>query len=540
MPEAPNPARRDFLAITGGALSSVGLAATHGRAQAAGPSPDFALQEDTLSSLAERMRTGELTSEAITAAYLERIDAIDRAGPRLRAVLETNPEALAIARSLDQERKEGRVRSPLNGMPILLKDNIATGDRMTTTAGSLMMEGQRIALDAALVMRLRRAGAVVLGKTNLSEWANFRSSYSISGWSSRGGQTLNPYAPGRSPSGSSSGSALTVAANLCAAAIGTETDGSIVSPSACNNIVGFKPTLGLVSRTGLIPIAPSQDTGGPMARSVRDCALLMNAMFGFDARDPATLARGVPMAMDFTAHFDMQDLRDVKIGIGRQFMGVNEKVDAIMRRAIAQLSDLGAQLVDVEFKTYGKWGDAEAEVFQYEFKAGINAWLEEYAPNAPARSLAALVEFNDRHRGRVMPHFGQDLMVKSLGKGPLTDEAYAKALAQCRLLARTQGIDAVMKSGRFDAFIAPTTSPPWMIDPVTGDSGRGGCASLPAVAGYPHLTVPAGFIEPAAPYQGVAPVGISFFGPALSDAKLFAIGQVFENATRHRKAPTFA
>ncbi|HET7729905.1 MAG TPA: amidase [Usitatibacter sp.] len=540
MPDAPNPARREFLAITTGAVASLGLGAMHARAQAASPPTAFALEEATLSSLAERMRSGELTSQAITAAYLERIEAVDRAGPKLRSVLETNPEALAIARALDEERKAGRVRGPLHGVPILLKDNIATGDRMTTTAGSLMMEGQRIALDAALVVRLRRAGAVMLGKTNLSEWANFRSSNSISGWSSRGGQTLNPYAPGRSPSGSSSGSAVAVAANLCAAAIGTETDGSIVSPSACNNIVGFKPTLGLVSRTGVIPIAHSQDTGGPMARSARDCALLMNAMFGFDARDAETLARGVPMEMDFTSQLGRKDLKDMKIGIGRQFMGVNEKVDAIMGRAMAQLRDLGAQLVDVEFRTYGKWGEAEAEVFQYEFKAGINAWLEEFAPNAPARSLAALIEFNDLHRDRIMPLFGQDLMIKAQGKGPLTDEAYVKALAQCRLLARTQGIDALVKSEHIDAIIAPTTSPPWMIDPVTGDSGRGGCASLPAVAGYPHLTVPAGFIKPGAPFQGLAPVGISFFGPAFSDAKLLAIGHVFENATRHRQAPVFA
>lgn len=536
MPEAPNPSRRDFLAITTGALASLSLAAADARARAAGAAPAFALEEATLSSLAEKMRSGELTSEAITAAYLERIEAIDRAGPKLRSVLETNPEALAIAKSLDEERKAGRVRGPLHGMPILLKDNIATGDRMTTTAGSLMMEGQRIALDAALVMRLRRAGAVMLGKTNLSEWANFRSSNSISGWSSRGGQTLNPYGPGRSPSGSSSGSAVAVAANLCAAAIGTETDGSIVSPSACNNIVGFKPTLGLVSRTGMIPVALSQDTGGPMARSVRDCALLMNVMFGFDARDPATLAQGVPMEMDFTAQLGRKDLRDMKIGVGRQFMGVNEKVDAAMARAMAQLRDLGAQLVDVEFRTYGKWGEAEHEVFLYEAKAGINAWLAEFAPKAPAPSLAALIEFNDLHRDRVMPYFGQDLLVKAQGKGPLTDEAYLKALAQCRLLARTQGIDALVKQEHIDAIIAPTTSPPWMIDPVTGDSGRGGCASLPAVAGYPHLTVPAGFIEPPAPFEGVAPVGISFFGPAFSDAKLLALGHVFERATKHRRA----
>jgi amidase len=536
MPDAQNPARRDFLAASAGALASAALPSADAGAQPASTRDSFPLEEATLSSLAKRMTSGELSSEAITAAYLERIAAINRAGPQLRAVLEDNPEALAIARSLDAERKAGKVRGPLHGMPVLLKDNIVSGDRMTVTAGSLMLEGHRVGRDAALVGRLRDAGVVLLGKTNLSEWANFRSSNSVSGWSSRGGQTLNPYAPGRSPSGSSSGSAVAVAANLCAAAIGTETDGSIVSPSACNNIVGFKPTVGLVSRNGLIPISRSQDTAGPMARGVRDCALLMNAMFGADARDEATRAPQVPLAIDFTAQLGRSDLKGVRLGVGRQFLGVNEKVDVVIGSALAVLKDLGAELVDVEFPTWGKFGDAELEVFLYEFKAGINAWLAENARNAPATTLAALIAYNDLHRARVMPLFGQDLMVKAEAKGPLTDIAYRKALAKCRTLTRTQGIDAIVKAARIDAVVAPTTSPPWMIDPVTGDSGRGGCASLPAVAGYPHLTVPAGFISPPQPFGGLAPGGLSFFGPAFSDARILALGHVFESAGRHRRA----
>jgi amidase len=536
MHEAPDPSRRQFLAATAGAVASTALPSPDAAAQVASARGAFALEEATLSSLAKRMASGELTSEAITAAYLERIAAIDRAGPQLRAVLEANPQALAIAKSLDAERKAGKLRGPLHGMPILLKDNIMSGDRMTVTAGSLMLEGHRVAHDAALVGRLREAGVVLLGKANLSEWANFRSSNSVSGWSSRGGQTQNPYAPGRSPSGSSSGSAVAVAANLCAAAIGTETDGSIVSPAGCNNIVGFKPTVGLVSRNGLIPISHSQDTAGPMARSVRDCALLMNAMFGADARDDATRAPQVPAAIDFAAQLARSDLKGVRLGVGRQFLGINEKVDAIIGAALAALKDLGAELVDVEFPTWGKFGDAELEVFLYEFKAGINAWLAENARGAPATTLAALIAYNDLHRARVMPLFGQDLMIKAEAKGALTDPAYRKALAKCRALTRTLGIDAIVKAARIDAVVAPTTSPPWMIDPVTGDSGRGGCASLPAVAGYPHLTIPAGFIDPPAPFPGVAPVGLSLFGPAFSDARLLALGHVFERAGRHRRA----
>jgi amidase len=536
MADPHDAARREFLTVSAGALAAMGVSAPAGAQPARGPGP-FPLEEATITSLGERMRSGELTAEGVTAAYLERIAAIDRTGPQLRSVIELNPDALAVAKSLDAERKAGRVRGPLHGVPIMLKDNIPSGDRMTTTAGSLMMEGQRVAQDATMVRRLREAGAVLLGKTNLSEWANFRSSNSVSGWSSRGGQTRNPYAPDRSPSGSSSGSAVAAAANLCAAAIGTETDGSIVSPSACNNLVGFKPTVGLVSRTGIIPIAHSQDTAGPMARSVRDCALLMNVMFGVDPRDAATRAQGVPAAIDFTAQLGRADLKGVRLGVGRQFLGINEKVDALIGRAMARLKDLGAELVDVEFASHGKFGDSELEVLLYEFKADLNAWLAEYAKSAPAKTLAELIEYNQRRRDSVMPLFEQDLMVKAQAKGPLTEEAYLKALARCRELTRTKGIDAVVAQHRLDAIVAPTTSPPWLIDPITGDSGRGGCASLPAVAGYPHLTVPAGFITSPRPFIGLAPVGLSFFGPAFSDAKLLGIGRAFEQVARHRVAP---
>lgn len=537
MAHPEDPSRRDFLAAAGG-LASLSLAPL---AQAQQPlSGAFAYEEATLAELGERMRRGELTAKALAAAYLERIAAIDRSGPMLRALLEVNPDAAEIAGELDAERRAGRVRGPLHGIPVVVKDNIATADRMATSAGSIAFEKHRAAADAPLVKRLREAGAVVLGKANLSEWANFRSADSVSGWSSRGGQTRNPYSPERSPSGSSSGSAVAAAANLCAAAIGTETDGSITSPSACNNIVGFKPTLGLVSRTGVIPIAHSQDTAGPMARTVHDCALLMNAIAGPDPADQATLAAKVPRRVDFTRHLEMKDLAGVRIGVGRQYLGVNGKVDAIVEAALARLEDLGARLVDVEFAHHGRIGGPELEVLLYEFKAGINAWLAANAADGPVKTLAQLIDFNERNRERVMPIFGQNLMLRAQAKGPLTDKAYREALAACRRMTRAEGIDAVVKKHGVAAIVAPTTSPPWLIDFVTGDSGKGGSTSMPAVAGYPHVTVPAGFIHPPAPMRGVAPVGISFFGPAFSDARLLGIAHVFEQATRHRKPPAFA
>jgi amidase len=371
---------------------------------------------------------------------------------------------------------------------------------------------------------------VLLGKTNLSEWANFRSSNSVSGWSSRGGQTLNPYAAGRSPSGSSSGSAVAVTANLCAAALGTETDGSITSPSACNSLVGMKPTLGFVSRTGIIPIAHSQDTAGPMARTVRDCALLMNAITVADAADAATLAKGLPRGIDFTQFLGLRDLKGVRLGVGRQFFGTIEKADVVIEAAISRLRDLGAEMVDVEIPTLGKTDEHELEVLLYEFKADLAQWFRTQLPNGPFKSLADVIEYNARNVPRMMPIFGQDLLVKADTKGPLTDAAYLKALATGRALAREKGIDLVVKKHRIEAIVALTSPPPWLIDPVNGDASKGGCTSLPAVAGYPHVTVPAGFVA------GL-PVGVSFFGPAYSDARLLGLAHAFEQSGALRRPP---
>jgi amidase len=521
--------RRGFIAGAAGALMGVEARA----ATAAAAIPPFEFEEATLAELGARMSTGSLTAVALATAYLERIAAIDAAGPTLRSVIEANPEAIAIADALDRERAQGRVRGPLHGMPILIKDNIATADRMTTTAGSLALEGVIAARDAALVRRLREAGAVILGKTNLSEWANFRSSNSLSGWSSRGGQTRNPYALDRSPSGSSSGSAVAAAANLCAAAIGTETDGSITSPSACNALAGFKPTLGLVSRAGIIPIAHSQDTAGPMARTVADCARLMNALAASDPDDPATRARGVPASIDFTRELGRTDLKGVRLGVARQFFGAFEKADAVIEAALLALRDLGARLVDVELPTAGKLEEPELDVLFHEFKHDLDAWLASNMPHARVHSLADVIAFNAANAERVMPVFGQDLLVKSQASEPLTSRKYRSALARCRRLARAEGIDAAVSRHRVQALVALTSQPAWIVDPVNGDVTRGGCTSLPAVAGYPHLTVPAGF-------AGKLPVGLSFFGPAFSDARLLGIGEAFEQATRHRRPPPFA
>lgn len=521
-----DPRRRGFLAKAAGAAASLGLPMSTARAAAA----PFPLEEASLASLAGQLQSGALTAVQLSRAYLERIEAIDRAGPQLRAVIEVNPEAEAIAASLDRERQDGRVRGPLQGLPILLKDNIATGDRMSTSAGSLLLEGVRCARDAALVERLRAAGCVILGKTNLSEWANFRSSNSLSGWSSRGGQTRNPYAAERSPSGSSSGSAVAVAANLCAAAIGTETDGSITSPSACNAIVGLKPTLGLVSRGGIVPIAHSQDTAGPMARSVADCALLMNALAGPDPQDEITVAPRVPRGIDFTAHLGLAHLKRVRIGVARQYFGVNEKADQRIEAGLGVLRSLGATLVDVKIPSFGKTDEAEFEVLLFEFKHDLREFFRRHLPDGPARSLADVIAYNARNVEGVMPIFGQDIMLKAQEKGPLTSPRYKAALAKCRRLARREGIDAVVKKHRVEAIVALTSSPAWPIDPVNGDVARGGCTSMAAIAGYPHVTVPAGTI------LGV-PVGMSFFGPAFSDARLLGIAHAFEQATKHRKPP---
>jgi amidase len=489
----------------------------------------FALEEVTIAELQSAMKSGKLTAVSIAKKYLTRIEEVDRRGPALRAVIEINPDALTIARALDQERKTSGPRGPLHGIPVLLKDNLGTNDRMTTTAGSLALSGSVPPRDSFVAEKLREAGAVILGKTNLSEWANFRSRRSTSGWSGRGGQTRNPYALDRNPSGSSSGSAVAVAANLCAVAIGTETDGSILSPSSFNGIVGIKPTLGLVSRSGIIPIAHSQDTAGPMARTVADAVLLL----GQDPRDRATDGSVGNAHRDYTPFLDPDGLRGARLGVARKFFGTHEAADEQMNAAIAAMKQLGATVVDpADLPSHGKFGDSEFEVLLYEFKADLNTYLAGLGAAAPVRTLHDVIEFNERSREKEMPYFGQDILVKAEAKGPLTEKAYRDALEKNRRLSRDEGIDAVLNQHQLDALVAPTTGPAHRTDWVYGDRDTGSSTSPAAVAGYPSITVPAGFVA------GL-PVGISFFGRAYSEPKLLQLAFAFEQATRVRQPPRF-
>lgn len=491
------------------------------------------LEEITIPGLQAAMAAGQYRSEGITRRYLAAIREIDQAGPALNSVIELNPDALAIARAMDRERQTKGPRGPLHGIPVLIKDNLGTHDRMSTTAGSLALAGSVPPVDSFVVQRLREAGAVILGKTNLSEWANFRSSHSISGWSGRGGQTRNPYALDRNPSGSSSGSGVAVAANLCAAAIGTETDGSILSPSSFNGVVGLKPTLGLVSRSGIIPIAHSQDTAGPMARCVRDAAILLGCVAGPDPRDEATRPAAGRAAGDYTRFLDPNGLRGARLGVARCYFGISSAVDQIMEQALAEMKKLGAIVIDpVEIPSSAQLGGSEFEVLLYEFKADLNAYLAGLGPPAPVHSLAEIIDFNERHREQEMPCFGQDILVKAQAKGPLTDQAYRDALARNHRLARAEGIDAVLAKHQLEALVAPTTGPAHLTDPVYGDRDTGGSTTLPAVAGYPSLTVPAGFV------RGL-PVGLSFFGQAWSEPTLLKLAYAFEQATKIRKPPRF-
>jgi amidase len=493
----------------------------------------FALEEATIADLQAGMAAGRMTARSITQQYLNRITELDRKGPTLRHVLETNPDALSIADSLDRERKAGKVRGPLHGIPILLKDNIDTADRMTTTAGSWALAGSIPLQDAFIAAKLRAAGAILLGKTNLSEWANFRSSHSSSGWSGRGGQAKNPYVLDRNPCGSSSGSGGAVSANLSALAIGTETDGSVVCPSSANGVVGIKPTLGLVSRAGIIPIAHSQDTAGPMARTVRDAAILLGVIAGVDPRDSATSASSGRGQADYTQFLDAGGLRGARIGVVRKHFGFNDAVDALMTSAIDVMKQQGAVIVDpVEIVTEGKFDDSEFDVLLYEFKADLNTYLAGLGPKAPVRTLQDIIAYNDAHKDQEMPFFGQDIMIKAQAKGPLTEKAYLDALANDQKLSREQGIDAAMDKNKLDALITPTGGPAWITDLITGDHFGGGYSTASAVAGYPHITVPAGFTHNL-------PVGMSFFGRAYSEAVLVKIAYAYEQATKHRKAPTF-
>ena len=494
------------------------------------PPKPFELDGTSITELAAGMAQGKYTAHALVEKYLARIAEIDQQGPQLKSVLEVNPDALAIANGLDQERKQGRVRGPLHGVPVLIKDNLDTADRMQTSAGSLALLGSRPPQDSFVAQKLREAGAVILGKTNLSEWANIRSAHSTSGWSGRGGLTRNPYALDRNPCGSSSGSGAAVAASLCAVAVGTETDGSIVCPSSANGIVGIKPTLGLVSRAGVIPIAHSQDTPGPMARTVREAAILLTALAGVDPRDSATAASQGKVA-DYTQFLDPNGLRGARIGVARKYFGFSDLVDQVMERAIEAMKHAGAQIVDpADLPSHGKFDDSELTVLLFELKADLNAYLA--ARGAAPKSLADIITFNDQNRQKEMPYFGQDLFLKAEAKGDLTSKEYTDALANNQRLSRKEGIDAVMDQNRLDAIMAPTGSPAWLSDLANGDHTPGGSSNAAAVAGYPDITVPAGFVF------GL-PVGISFFGRAWSEPTLLKIASGFEHTTQSRKAPQF-
>jgi len=534
--------RRTFFryGAAGGAVIAVAGPAAKAVSAAVSPAPEtpaagaFELEEATIADLQKRMESGRETARSLTEKYLARIDAVDRKGPALRAVLETNPDALSIADALDAERKAGKLRGPLHGIPIIVKDNISTADRMTTTAGSLALEGCIPASDSFVARRLREAGAILLGKANLSEWANFRSTHSSSGWSGRGGQCRNPYALDRNPSGSSSGSGAAAAANLCAAAVGSETDGSIVSPSNNCGLVGIKPTLGLVSRSGIVPIAHSQDTAGPMCRTVADAAVLLTALSGMDPADAATRASAGKAASDYAKYLDPKGLAGARLGVPRKALfGQSAAADRVVEAALAEMKKQGAVLVDpVDLTPSSDVGDAEFEVLLYEFKADLIAYLAALGPRAPHRTLKELIDFNEKNRDREMPYFGQEIFEKAEKKGPLTEKAYLDALEKTRRLSGKDGIDKTMDAHNLDALVAPTSGPATLIDLVNGDYGVGGSSTLPAVAGYPHVTVPAG-------WAWGLPVGISFFGRAWSEPTLVRIAYAFKQTTRHRRPPRF-
>lgn len=489
-----------------------------------------AVEEATIPQLQDAMTSGRVTAAALAGVYLKRIEQLDKAGPKLNSVIELNPDALDIARQLDAERKAKGPRGPLHGIPVLLKDNIDTHDRMMTTAGSLALAGSIAPQDATVARQLRAAGAVILGKTNLSEWANFRGDRSTSGWSGRGGQTRNPHVLDRNPSGSSAGSAVAVSANLCAFAIGTETDGSIVSPSSHCGIVGLKPTLGLISRAGIIPIAHSQDTAGPMTRTVTDAAIVLGLLAGVDARDSAT-ARS--KSEDYTRYLDVNGLNGARIGVARKFFGRGAKATAVLNQAVGVMRAAGAEIIDpAELPTHGQFSAAEMQVLLYEFKDGLNRYLASLGPQAPVRTIDDVIAFNERNRERELAAFGQETMIRSRDKGPLTEPEYLEALEKSKRLAGREGIDAVMNEHGLDAIVAPTAGPAGTLDYLYGDRGEGGSSSPAAVAGYPSITVPAG------QHAGL-PIGISFFGRAWSEGTLFKLAYAFEQRSGARRVPKF-
>ncbi len=530
--------RRSFLqnALAAGTATALSPALSAGRVAALPElvSPEvkpFELHEITLPELQDGMKSGKFTARSLVEKYTERITEIDKQGPAINSVIELNPDALAIADALDQERKAKGPRGPLHGIPVLIKDNIDTADRMMTTAGSLALVGSKPPKDSFLAQRLRAAGAVILGKTNLSEWANIRSSHSTSGWSGRGGLTKNPYALDRNPCGSSSGTGAGISANLAAAGIGTETDGSIVCPSSSNGLAGIKPTVGLVSRSGIIPISHSQDGAGPMCRTVRDAAILLGVLTGVDPEDSATAASAGKSLTDYAQFCDPNGLKGTRIGVARKYFGFNDAVDALMEQALDVMKKLGATLVDpADIETFGKFDDSELTVFMYELKADFNAYLARLGPGAQVRTLKDVIDFNERNRDKEMPYFGQDLFLKAQAKGPLTEKEYLDALAKNHQLARTEGIDALMEKHHLDAIVAPTGGPAWLTDLVNGDHVAGGSSNAAAVAGYPNINVTAGFLS------GL-PVGVSFFGRAWSEPVLIKLAYSFEQATKARQAP---
>jgi amidase len=542
--------RRKFLqaALAGGATAAVSpvLAPAFTAARAASPLavgrtatsplPDvkaFELDEITISDLQDAMQSGKFRSQSLVQKYSARIDEVDKHGPAVNSVIQMNPEALSIAEALDQERKAKGPRSPLHGIPVLIKDNIATADRMETTAGSLALVGSKPPKDSFVAQRLRAAGAVILGKTNLSEWANIRSSHSTSGWSGRGGLTKNPYALDRNPCGSSSGTGAGISANFAAVGIGTETDGSIVCPSSSNGLVGIKPTVGLVSRAGIIPISHSQDTAGPMARTVRDAATLLGVLTGVDPDDTATSASAGKSQTDYTQYCDANGLKGARIGVARKFFGFSDAVDRLMAQALDVMKKQGATLADpAEIETLGKFDESELTVFMYELKADLNAYLAKLGPGAPVRTLKDIIDFNEQNRAKEMPFFGQDIFLKSQAKGSLVEKEYLDALAKNHQLARTEGIDALMDKHQLDAIVAPTGGPAWLTDLINGDHFAGGSSNAAAVAGYPNINVIAGALS------GL-PVGISFFGRAWSEPTLIKLAYSFEQATKARQSPRF-
>ncbi len=532
--------RREVLGTVGGAALGAAALGRLGAAPAAaeGPAspppapPDFELAELTLPDLQRGLSEGRWSSRRLVELYLARIAALDDGPDGLHAIAETNPEALSIAEALDRERRSGKLRGPLHGIPVVIKDNIDTADRLRTTAGSLALAESTAVRDAHLVERLRAAGAVLLAKTNLSEWANFRSTRSTSGWSGRGGQVRNPYALDRNPCGSSSGTGAALSANLAALGVGTETDGSITCPAAFCGLVGLKPTVGLVSRRGIIPISATQDTAGPMTRTVTDAALLLGALTGTDLLDPATAAAaGRAESDDATRALDPRGLAGARLGVARNYFGWHPEVDRQMGAVLDLLKALGAELVDpAEIPHRGEFDDAEYTVLLYEFKHGLNAYLAGLPANGQPRTLGELIAWNEANAAREMPWFGQEIFVAAEAKGPLTDAVYLEALATCRRLARTEGLDAVLAGHRLDALVCPTAGPAYLTDWVNGDHYGGSATSPCAVAGYPHLTVPAGEVH------GL-PWGLSFMGPAWSEGRLLRYGYAFEQASRARRTP---